>query len=139
MTTLRPAKIEGYTATEISALEDLRALVITGAPIAFKVGGADILAQFSVSGSTLIAELGVAEGGEEQTLFTLVHAIERAARHQGVGAIDWCVYAADCPIPNAKLVRVLEKLRFERTTLETTGAVVYRGRTSTNDTVLRRP
>jgi len=103
MTSKLMPRIEGLTVAELVALDGLSALVLVGAPIVFKVGEANVLGQFSLDNTTLIAELGVVEGGGEGTLPTLIDAVEQCARRQALTAIDWRVYAVDCPTPNPKL------------------------------------
>lgn len=137
MTSKPRPTIEGFTVAELVALDDFHALVLVGAPILFKVGEAELLGQFSLENTTLIAELGVAEGGGDGTLLTLIDAIKQSARRQALTAIDWRIYAVDCPSPNPKLIRVLEGYCFQREQIES-GAIVYRRRTSLNDTLIRR-
>ena len=129
--------IEGYTKDELIAFDDLGALVLTGEPMVFRVGSAEVLGQFSTDQGVLKAQLAVVEGGGDGVLVALIDAIEIWSKSNDVTAIEWVVHAADCAEPNPKLLRVLERLGFTIRRLET-GTECFWRRVSTNDSLLRR-
>lgn len=61
--------IEGYTANEILNLpgEQLDAFVLSGRPIVFRAGTAEILGEFKIKGESLIVELAQIDGGGGRT------------------------------------------------------------------------
>lgn len=132
-----PILIEGATVEELVRMPELEEIVFVGEPITFRVGQANILAEFSTDGACLCVELAVVENGGEGVLPVLVQAVERRARAQGLAAIEWIAYATDCAVPNPKLTRVLERLGFENFTTKT-GANCLRRRTSTNESLMKR-
>lgn len=56
---MREINIEGYSIDEILSLPDeqLDALVLSGEPLVFRAGSAEILGEFKVRGESLIVEL----------------------------------------------------------------------------------
>ena len=133
-----PILIEGATVEELARMPELEEIVLVDEPITFRVGQSNILAEFSTDGACLCVELAVVENGGEGVLPVLVQAIEQRARLQGLAAIEWITYATDCAVPNPKLSRVLERLGFENFTTKT-GSNCLRRRTSTNESLLKRP
>ena len=128
--------IEGLTPEELISLDDLEGYVATGKPIIFKVGSAEALAQFSIQEKILKVEFAVVEHGGEGVLPTLIRVIERSAISQGISAIEWCVYARNCAVPNPKLEKLLNKLGFVvRKNGE--GSEFYWKRKSTNSSLRR--
>ena len=109
-----PIIIEGYTPDEILALPtgELESLVITGEPLAFRAGTAEILGEFAISGDCLRVELAHIEGGGEGVLPTLWLLCERYARARGLSEIEWIVYATNCARPNPKLPPLLARRGF---------------------------
>lgn len=110
----REVLIEGYTPDEILSLseEQLSAFVLIDGPLVFKVGLAEILGEFRISGTRLIVELAHVDGGGEGVLPVLWKVIERSALQRGLHEVEWIVYATHCAKPNLKLRRVLERLGF---------------------------
>jgi hypothetical protein len=106
--------IEGYTTEEILNLphEEVEALVLTGQPLIFKVGSAQILGEFRVEGKRLVVELAQIDGGGEGVLPTLWLLVERYAKHQGLDEIEWIIHALNCAKPNPKLRPILERRGF---------------------------
>lgn len=129
--------IDGLTAAELAAMPDLEEFVVIDEPISFRVGQAEVLAQFSRQDRQLRVELAVIESGGEGVLPALIEVIEARARRTGLTAIEWIAYATDCAVPNPKLTRVLERLGFE-ISMTDKGARCYARRVSTNDSLLRR-
>lgn len=111
----RQITIEGYTPNEILALptDELEVLVMTGEPLAFRAGTAEILGEFGINESCLRVELAHIEGGGEGVLPTLWLLAERYARARGLSEIEWIVYATNCANPNPKLRPLLERRGFE--------------------------
>jgi hypothetical protein len=58
-------RIEGFTPAEILAIPDeqLDRLVFTNTPVVFRVGTAEVLGQFAIRDTRLIAELAHIDGG----------------------------------------------------------------------------
>jgi hypothetical protein len=111
----RLVTIEGLTPDQILGLpaEELDALVFCGEPLVFRVGTAEILGSFRVSGGALVVELAHIDGGGEGVLPTLAVLAERYARRMGLTALEWRVHAVHCARPNLKLRRVLERRGFQ--------------------------
>jgi hypothetical protein len=87
--------IEGYAADEILDLSDeqLDALALSGEPLVFRAGTAEILAEFKVRGESLIVELAQIDGGGEGVLPTLTSLIHRHAKRRGLKRVEWIVHA----------------------------------------------
>lgn len=118
-------------------MPDLEEFVVIDEPISFRVGQAEVLAQFSRKDRQLCVELAVVENGGDGVLPALINVVEARARSTDLVAIEWIAYATDCAVPNPKLTRVLERLDFEITTTGK-GVRCYARRVSTNDSLLRR-
>lgn len=60
--------IEGMTPEEFLALpdRDFQTLVLTGEPVAFRAGSAEVLGQFEVREQRLVIELAHIDGGEKE-------------------------------------------------------------------------
>jgi hypothetical protein len=109
----REILIEGLTPEQLLNLEELESLAVTGAPVVFRVGSANLLAEFSIEEQTLKVELAVVENGGEGVLPALFSVIERSAVKRGLVAIEWWIYARNCAVPNPKLERILTRLGFQ--------------------------
>lgn len=127
----REILIEGLTPDELLNLAELEDLVVTGAPVIFRAGSADILAEFSIKDETLRVELAVVERGGGGVLPTVISVIERSAISRQLNAIEWWIYARNCAVPNQKLERLLKRLGFE-VREDLVGSECYWARTSTN-------
>lgn len=110
-----PILIEGYLPDEILdfPLEQIEALVLTGEPILFKVGTAQVLGEFAIQGDVLVAALAQIEGGGEGVLPTVWVLAERFARQRGLKQVEWVVHAINCAKPNPKLRPFLERRGFK--------------------------
>jgi hypothetical protein len=110
--------IEGVTSQDLVALPDdeLRALVITGKPVVFRVGTATVLGEFAIRDRALILELAHIDGGGEGVLPTIAALASQIAERQDLAFIEWHVYATNCARPNLKLRRALERRGFTVTT-----------------------
>ena len=119
--------IEGYTPDEILDLPDeqLDALALSGEPLVFRAGTAEILAEFKVRGESLIVELAQIDGGGEGVLPTLTSLIHRYATRRGLKRVEWIVHALNCAEPNLKLRRVMERRGFQITDVEGVGKAYY--------------
>lgn len=133
----RALLIDGMKPSDLTSLEELESYVIAGRPIAFTVGAAEVLAEFSKSESVLCVEIAVVEKGGEGVLPILIETIERAALMRDFVAIEWTVLARNCATPNPKLNRVLETVGFVVRKTDD-GAEFYWQRRSTNGSLLRR-
>jgi len=107
--------IEGFSINEILRLpvEDIERLIVTGRPIVFRAGSAEILGEFQIKNSVLLIELAHIDGGGEGVLPLLSSLARRYAIQRGLGRIEWIVHAVNCAEPNLKLCRVLERRGFE--------------------------
>lgn len=110
----KPITLDGLAPDELLAMPDeaIDALILCAEPLVFRAGTADILGRFWVADGTLILELGHIDGGGEGVLPVIAHLAERFARQRGLTALDWRVHAVNCPRPNLKLRRVLERRGF---------------------------
>jgi hypothetical protein len=119
--------IEGYTADEILDLPDeqLDALALSGWPLVFRAGTAEILGKFKVRGESLIVELAQIDGGGEGVLPTLTSLANRYAKQRGLKKVEWIVHALNCAEPNLKLRRVMERRGFQIVDIEGTGKAYY--------------
>jgi hypothetical protein len=119
----RSIDIEGYTPEEILSLEDeqIEAFFLTGTPLAFRAGSAEILGQFEVKAERLVLELAHIDGGGEGVLPTLAALAKRYAQRRQLKAVEWIVYATNCARPNLKLRRVLERRGFQVIAIEGKG------------------
>ena len=120
--------IEGYSPDEILALPDgqLDALVLSGKPIVFRVGTAEILGELKIKGESLIVELAQIDGGGEGVLPTLTSMAHRYAKKRGLKNVEWIVHALNCAEPNPKLRRVMERKGFQIVDIEGAGKAFYR-------------
>ncbi|QIF04627.1 hypothetical protein [Roseimicrobium sp. ORNL1] len=111
---MRTITIEGLTPDEILGLpkEHFDQLIFTGDPIVFRAGTAEVLGEFAIEHSTLVMELAHIDGGGEGVLPVLWKLAERYAQTNGYVQVDWRVHAVNCPKPNPKLRRLLEKRGF---------------------------
>lgn len=123
MSSQRSILIEGFTPDEILELSD--DLLLTGKPVIFRAGTAQILGEFRRSGSRLTIELAQIDGGGEGVLPTLSSLVERYARQRGLAEVEWVVHAVSCANPNLKLRRMLERRGFQIHTLDGGTQVYY--------------
>lgn len=131
----REVLIEGLTPSELLELPELEELVVGVQTIVFRIGSAEVLAEFSAVDRALQVELAVVEDGGEGVLPVLVDLIERASRRHRYSTIEWVVYARNCATPNKKLERVLSKLGFE---IRLEPLEHYHRRSSANESLLAR-
>ena len=124
---MREINIEGYSADEILSLPDeqLDALVLSGEPLVFRAGSAEILGEFKVEGKSLVVELAQIDGGGEGVLPTLTSLANQYAKQRGLKKVEWIVHALDCADPNPKLRRVMERRGFQITDIEGVGKAYY--------------
>lgn len=93
-------------------LADVDALLAFGQPITFKMGTAEILAEFNHADEWLQVNLGHVDDGGEGVLVRLWKLIEAYARARGKAAIDWNVHALTCASPNPRLQQFLRAKGF---------------------------
>jgi hypothetical protein len=124
---MRTINIEGYSTDEILSLpnEQLDALVLSGEPLVFRAGSAEILGEFRIKGESLIVELAQIDGGGEGVLPTLTSLANRYAKQRGLKKVEWIVHALNCAEPNAKLRRVMERRGFQVTDVESVGKAFH--------------
>lgn len=115
MTKPRVITIEGFTPEQILAVppEELKALVVSGEPLVFRAGSAEVLGRFWIEDNALVLELAQIDGGGEGVLLTIAALADRYARREGLTALDWRIHAVNCAKPNLKLRKVLEHLGFQ--------------------------
>ena len=106
---------DGLTADDILSLPDttLRATVLHGRPLVFRVGTADVLGRFATDGGALIVELGHVDGGGEGVLPAIAALARRYAVRSGLTTISWRVHAVTCRRPNERLRRLLVRRGFQ--------------------------
>jgi hypothetical protein len=111
---MMPVRIEGLTPDQILDLPeaDFEELVLTGQPVAFRAGTAEVLGQFQVQDNRLMIELAHIVGGGEGVLLTIASLARSYARRRSLPEIEWVIYATNCAEPNPKLRRVLERRGF---------------------------
>jgi hypothetical protein len=109
-----PVLIEGYTTDEILQMPDewMDNAILTGESWVFKVGTAEILGAFEITGKRLIIELAQIEGGGEGILPAFWILARRYAHQRDLQEIEWVVHAINCAQPNIKLRRLLERRGF---------------------------
>lgn len=124
---MRHINIEGYTADEILDLPDqqLDAFALSGEPLVFRAGSAEILGEFKVKGESLIIKLAQIDGGGEGILPTLSSLAQKYAKRRGLERVEWIVHALNCAEPNLKLRRVMERRGFQITDIEGIGKAYY--------------
>lgn len=107
-------EIEGLTLAEFRAmpLAEVDILLAFGRPITFRMGSAEILAEFNHAGEWLQVNLAHVEDGGEGVLVRLWKLIETYARAKGHVAIDWNVHALTCALPNPRLQQFLRARGF---------------------------
>lgn len=110
----REILIEGYSAHDILNFpsEQIEALVLTGEPLIFRAGSAQVLGKFRIEGRRLTVELAQIEGGGEGVLTALWLLAERYAKGQALLEVEWIVHALNCAKPNPKLRPFLERRGF---------------------------
>ena len=124
---MREIDIEGYAGDEILNLPDeqLDAFVLSGRPIVFRAGSAEILGEFKIKGETLSVELAHIDGGGEGVLPALTSLAQRYAKKRGLKNVEWIVHALNCAEPNLKLRRVMERRGFQIVEIEGVGKAYY--------------
>lgn len=106
--------IEGVNLAEFRQmpLGDIDVLLAFGRPVTFRMGTAEILAEFNNRGEWLQVNLGHIDDGGEGVLVRLWKLIETYARTKGYAAIDWNVHALTCARPNPRLQQFLRARGF---------------------------
>lgn len=120
--------IEGLSPDELLDLpdEEIEALVLTGKPLTFRAGTAEILGQFKLRDERLVVELAHIDGGGEGVLATLSLVARALARRRGSTELEWVVHATNCARPNPKLLRVLDRRGFEIREVRDRGVCYHR-------------
>lgn len=109
-----PITLDGLTPDEVLAMSDevIEGLIVCREAIVFRAGTAEVLGRFWIEDHTLVLELGHIDGGGEGVLPVIASLAGRYARRRGLNALDWRVHAINCPRPNLKLRRLLERRGF---------------------------
>jgi hypothetical protein len=120
--------VEGYSPDQILSLPDeqLDAFVLSGRPVVFRAGSAEILGEFKIKGESFMVELAQIDGGGEGVLPALTLLAQRYAKKRGLKKMEWIVHALNCAEPNLKLRRVMERRGFQIVDMEGGGKAYYR-------------
>jgi len=123
-----PVKVEGMTADELLALpeKDLDEILFCNQPIVFRIGSAEVLAEFRRTEDTFSLDLAHIDGGGEGALPAIARMAESYARARGLTKLEWLVRATACARPNPRLRPVLERMGFEVKSLPERGECYYR-------------
>lgn len=92
---------------------DQDALLAFGRPITFRMGSAEILAEFNRKGNELIVNLAHIDGGGEGVLLSFWKLVENYATQRSYVAVRWNVHAVTCAEPNSRLQDFLRAKGFE--------------------------
>jgi hypothetical protein len=124
---MKSINIEGYEASEILKFpaDQLDGFLLSGEPIVFRAGSAEVLGEFRLKDEALQVELAHIDGGGEGVLAVLVSLTRRYAQNRGVHRIEWIVHSLNCAAPNMKLRRVMEQRGFVVTNVEGIGESFY--------------
>lgn len=124
---MRQIDIEGYTPEEILNLPEgqLEAFAVSGEPLVFRTGSAEVLGEFKIRGESLLVELAQVDGGGEGVLLALTSLAHRYARKRGLRRVEWVVHALNCAEPNPKLRRVMGRKGFHVKEVEGVGEAYY--------------
>ena len=124
---MKQITIEGYSHDEILGLpdEEIDALVLSGKPLVFRAGSAEILGEFKIKGESLIVELAQIDGGGEGVLPMLTSLAQRYGKKRGLKKVEWIIHALNCAEPNLKLRRVIERRGFQIVEVEGVGKAYY--------------
>ena len=107
-------EIEGLSIRALKALSksEQDALLAFGRSITFRIGTANILAEFNRSESELSVNLAHVDGGGEGVLLLLWKAVESYALDRGYASLQWYVHALTCAKPNPRLQQFLRTRGF---------------------------
>ncbi|MFT3997939.1 MAG: hypothetical protein QM667_11080 [Asticcacaulis sp.] len=106
--------IEGVPLKALKALSKAEqdALLAFGRPLTFRIGSANILAEFNRSDCELIVNLAHIDGGGEGVLVLLWKALQNYAADRGYLSVQWHVHALTCTHPNPRLQQFLRHQGF---------------------------
>ena len=124
---MKEINIEGYSPDEILEQPDelLDAFILSGRPIVFRAGSAQILGEFKIQGQCLIVELAQIDGGGEGVLPALTMLSHRYAKRRTLKNVEWIVHALNCANPNPKLRRIMERKGFQIEDIEGKGKAFH--------------
>lgn len=108
--------IEGVSLAEFRRMPvaDIDVLLAFGRPITFRMGSAEILAEFNAAAGTLRVNLADIDDGGEGVLVRLWKLVEAYASAKAFDTIDWNVHALTCARPNPRLQRFLRGRGFTK-------------------------
>ena len=106
--------IEGISLKALKALpkDEQDALLAFGRPITFRIGTANVLAEFNRSDRELIVNLAHIDGGGEGVLILLWKVVQNYASDRGYISVQWHVHALTCARPNHRLQHFLRRHGF---------------------------
>ena len=100
-------------------------MVLTGQELTFRAGSAEVLGRFHRTEDCLVLELGHIDGGGEGVLPMIASLAATYAHRMCLGEVEWTVHAVNCPRPNPKLRRYLERRGFSIRDLPGIGEVYH--------------
>ncbi len=117
--------VEGVSLRALKTLrkDEQDALLAFGNPITFRIGTANILAEFNRSDRELIVNLAHIDGGGEGVLVLLWKAVRTYAANRGYMSVQWHVHALTCVRPNPRLQHFLRLRGFAEVDHEVYGHI----------------
>jgi len=120
--------IEGISIKALKRLprDEQDALLAFGRPITFRVGTANILAEFNSADRELTVNLAHIDGGGEGVLVLLWKAVQNYAADRGYISVKWHIHALTCARPNPRLQQFLRRQGFAEIDHEVYGQIFAR-------------
>jgi hypothetical protein len=120
--------IEGISIKVLKGLprDEQDALLAFGRPITFRIGTANILAEFNRTDRKLTVNLAHIDGGGEGVLVLLWKAVQNYAADRGYISVDWHIHALTCVRPNPRLQQFLRRQGFAEINHEVYGQIFTR-------------
>jgi len=117
--------IEGISLKALKALprDEQDTLLAFGHPLTFRIGTANILAEFNRTDHELIVNLAHIDGGGEGVLLLIWKAVENYAVDRGYLSLQWHVHALTCARPNPRLQHFLRRRGFAEVNHEVYGQI----------------
>ncbi|HYF03232.1 MAG TPA: hypothetical protein VEC36_07640 [Patescibacteria group bacterium] len=121
--------IEGNNANQLLEMLDepsFKNEIISGKPIVFKIGNAQILAQFEENDNSAVIDLVHIDGGGEGVLLAFINLAKSYCRTNNIHKTYWYIHARNCANPNQKLQRILELKNFKKRFIQGRGDVFFK-------------